>query len=51
MFKFMSGVTATVAVITASNMIDGVWLAQLMLFGAGMIASAVFLMDGKGEEE
>jgi hypothetical protein len=49
MFKFLSGVTATVAVITASYMIDGVWLAQLMLFGAGVIAAAVFLMDGKEE--
>jgi hypothetical protein len=47
MFRFLCGVTATVAVITAGSMIDGVWLAQAMLVAAGMIISAVFFMGGE----
>lgn len=33
-----------VAMITANEMIDGVWLAQMMLFAAGFAAAGILLI-------
>jgi len=45
MLKFLFGVVAAIAVATANAMIDGVWIAQLLLFAAGFFTAAVFLME------
>ena len=45
MFKFLVGAVCAIAVIIASSMIDGVYIAQLLLFAAGFAAAAVFLME------
>lgn len=45
MLKFFFGVVAAIGVATANAMIDGVWIAQLLLFAAGFFTAAVFLME------
>lgn len=45
MLKFTTGVLVAVAVSIANSMIDGVWLAQAMLFAAGFAFAAVILTD------
>jgi hypothetical protein len=46
MYKFLAGVMCAFAVIVANEMIDGVYIAQLLLFAAGFATSAIFLIEG-----
>jgi hypothetical protein len=46
MYRFLVGFVCAVAIVTANAMIDGVWIAQLMLFAAGVAAAAAFLVEG-----
>ena len=45
MFKFGSGSVVAVAIGIAVAMIDGVWVAQLLLFAAGFATAGIWMME------
>ena len=45
MYKFLAGVACAGAVIIANEMIDGVWIAQILLFAAGFAAASILLIE------